>query len=320
MGGASAIAITTDKNSGGCSIQDVVSTVREQATALNDFPSPLPVIVRDLMVDEFQIALAKVRASVPSSLAQAQSGLYEQVPAYAICHIQARASQQSLKAAGVTINVGLVGPDRTKELLTFTTALGMEGILQVTSEEEIKWAVDAGAAIIAVTGQTTLRTAANAYTDSSLHLLITAHSFVQPLEACELKKFIPDDIIAAVHVDRRSIEYSQFTLSVTVLLRTTTTGAAVAAGAAVHDYQAAQHSAHFVEWLEEIEDCWVLRDAGYNCIWASEMLYKAGQLQAESVIAVVKCIRAKASVKYGRARGMSGKGEGAKEFLGTLAT
>jgi hypothetical protein len=38
---------------------------------------------------------------------------------------------QSLKAAGVTINVGLVGPDRTKELLTFTTALGMEGILQV---------------------------------------------------------------------------------------------------------------------------------------------------------------------------------------------
>jgi hypothetical protein len=40
---------------------------------------------------------------------------------------------QSLKAAGVTINVGLVGPDRTKELLTFTTALGMEGILQVNN-------------------------------------------------------------------------------------------------------------------------------------------------------------------------------------------
>jgi hypothetical protein len=50
------------------------------------------------------------------------------------------------------------------------------------------------------------------------------------------------------------------------------------------------------------------------------MMYKAGQTQAESVIAVIKAIRAKASVKYGRARGMSGKGEGAKEFLGTLAT
>jgi indole-3-glycerol phosphate synthase len=86
MGGASAIAITTDKNSGGCSIQDVVSTVREQATALNDFPSPLPVIVRDLMVDEFQIALAKVRTNVPSSLAQTQTGLYKHVPAYAMCH------------------------------------------------------------------------------------------------------------------------------------------------------------------------------------------------------------------------------------------
>jgi hypothetical protein len=45
---------------------------------------------------------------------------------------------------------------------------------------------------------------------------------------------------------------------------------------------------HSDEGLEEIEDCWVLRDAGYNCIWASEMLYKAGQLQAESVIAVIK--------------------------------
>jgi indole-3-glycerol phosphate synthase len=63
MGGASAIAITIDKNSGGCSTQDVVNTVKEQATAANDFPSPLPVIVRDLLVDEFQIALAKASGS-----------------------------------------------------------------------------------------------------------------------------------------------------------------------------------------------------------------------------------------------------------------
>lgn len=42
-------------------------------------------------------------------------------------------------------------------------------------------------------------------------------------------------------------------------------------------------------------------------------------MQAESAEAIIKAIRAKASVKYGRARAMSGKGEGAKEYLGYLA-
>jgi hypothetical protein len=82
LGGASAIAITTDKNSGGCSTQDVVNVVKEQATAMNDFPSPLPVIVRDLLVDEFQIALAKVRAVVPNSYAV--FGAYARL--YAMCY------------------------------------------------------------------------------------------------------------------------------------------------------------------------------------------------------------------------------------------
>lgn len=50
-----------------------------------------------------------------------------------------------------------------------------------------------------------------------------------------------------------------------------------------------------------------------------QVLYKGGMNQAESAEAILKAIRAKASVKYGRARGMSGKGEGAKEYLGYLA-
>lgn len=50
-----------------------------------------------------------------------------------------------------------------------------------------------------------------------------------------------------------------------------------------------------------------------------QVLYKGGMMQAESAEAILKAIRAKASVKYGRARGMSGKGEGAKEYLGYLA-
>ena len=42
-------------------------------------------------------------------------------------------------------------------------------------------------------------------------------------------------------------------------------------------------------------------------------------MQAESAEAIVKAVRAKASVEFARARGMSGKGEGAKEYLGYLA-
>ena len=56
----------------------------------------------------------------------------------------------------------------------------------------------------------------------------------------------------------------------------------------------------------------------FNSVWVCEILYKAGQTQAENVSAIIKAVRAKASVKYGRARGMSGKGEGAKEYLGYL--
>eukprot|EP00611_Tribonema_gayanum_P015078 TRINITY_DN267_c0_g1_i1.p1 TRINITY_DN267_c0_g1~~TRINITY_DN267_c0_g1_i1.p1 ORF type:complete len:358 (-),score=97.98 TRINITY_DN267_c0_g1_i1:206-1279(-) len=218
-GGASAVAIALDRNSGGCTDADVAAVIKEQSIAIGDFPGALPVITRDLVVDEFQVAHAK-----------------------------------NLGAIGVTISMGLVGPERAAELVDFTGALDMEAIVQVTNQEEVEAALQLGATILSVTGN-------------------------PPDEACELKKHIPDSVLAIVHVDRRSDE-----------------------------------------GLDEIEDCWILRDSGYNCIWASEMLYKAGQMQAESVIAVIKAIRAKASVKYGRARGMSGRGEGAKEFLATLAT
>ena len=41
---------------------------------------------------------------------------------------------QSYGAAGVTISLGLVGAERAKELVEFTTALEMEAVLQVSHE------------------------------------------------------------------------------------------------------------------------------------------------------------------------------------------
>jgi len=71
--------------------------------------------------------------------------------------------------------------------------------------------------------------------------------------------------------------------------------------------------------LIEAEDSWRLRDAGCNCIWASEVLFKFGFGDGEHTLTVLKAIKSKGSVKYARASGaFTGKGEGAKEFLGTI--
>ena len=71
--------------------------------------------------------------------------------------------------------------------------------------------------------------------------------------------------------------------------------------------------------LIEAEDSWRLRDAGYNAVWASEVLYKFQSEDGDNTGTIIKAITSKGSVKWTRASlSYSGKGEGAKEFLGTL--
>eukprot|EP00904_Undaria_pinnatifida_P003102 jgi/Undpi1/12793/HiC_scaffold_7.g02460.m1 len=218
-GGASCVAVATERQTGGCTDDDLRRVVVDQERCRGDFPGPMPVIIRDLVISEFEIARAKEAGAV-----------------------------------GVTVVLALVGPERCAELAAFCKKAGMEAVVQTTSREEIQQAAAAGGvSAISVVGKTVE-------------------------EAVELQQYIPESILSVVHVDRRSDE-----------------------------------------GLDEIEDCWQLRDAGYNTIWVSEVLYKGGQMQSETSEAIIKAIRAKASVKYGRARGMSGRGEGAKEYLGYLA-
>mmetsp|Transcript_35795 Transcript_35795/g.47252 ORF Transcript_35795/g.47252 Transcript_35795/m.47252 type:complete len:353 (-) Transcript_35795:393-1451(-) len=72
------------------------------------------------------------------------------------------------------------------------------------------------------------------------------------------------------------------------------------------------------EGLSEIEDAWSLRAIGYNTVWVGDIIYKGGMEHHESTKAIIKAFLAKTSVNFGRATGKSGKGEGAKEYLGTL--
>jgi len=72
------------------------------------------------------------------------------------------------------------------------------------------------------------------------------------------------------------------------------------------------------EGLAEVEDAWNLRTLGYSTVWVGDVIYKGGMDLHEGTKALIKALIAKSSVTWGRAKGKSGKGEGAKEYLGTI--
>ncbi|CAN0519315.1 unnamed protein product, partial [Ectocarpus sp. 12 AP-2014] len=58
-------------------------------------------------------------------------------------------------AAGVTVVLALVGPERAAELAAFAKKLGMEAVIQATSQEEIEQAVTSeDISIISIVGKT----------------------------------------------------------------------------------------------------------------------------------------------------------------------
>jgi len=70
--------------------------------------------------------------------------------------------------------------------------------------------------------------------------------------------------------------------------------------------------------MEEIEEAWLLRDKGFNAVWASDFLYKSGSEATEHAGAIIRSMCAKSSVKWASAKASSGRGEGAREYLGDL--
>lgn len=70
--------------------------------------------------------------------------------------------------------------------------------------------------------------------------------------------------------------------------------------------------------LEEVEEAWMLRDKGFNSVWASDCLYKYGQDEGEHPGAIIRSMKSKSSLKYASPKALSGKGEGAREYLGDI--
>lgn len=70
--------------------------------------------------------------------------------------------------------------------------------------------------------------------------------------------------------------------------------------------------------LEEVEETWACRDLGFNCAWISDALYKAGNNEVEHPGAIIKSMTSKSSTKWASPVARSGRGEGAREYLGDI--
>ena len=137
QGGAAAISVLTDKEGFGCSIVDLKQVVDEQGS----HHSPSPVLRKDFIIDPVQIAEA------------------------AVCG-----------AAAVLLIVAVLG-QRTKEFVDHTHAMGLDALVEVHDEMELKIAVDAGAEIIGINNR-------------------DLHTFTVSLETSKkLRPLIPDGIV-----------------------------------------------------------------------------------------------------------------------------
>jgi indole-3-glycerol phosphate synthase len=70
--------------------------------------------------------------------------------------------------------------------------------------------------------------------------------------------------------------------------------------------------------LQEIEEAWALRDKGFNCAWVGDALYKGGADSIEHPGAIIRSMKSKSSLKWASPKAYSGKGEGAREYLGDI--
>ena len=70
--------------------------------------------------------------------------------------------------------------------------------------------------------------------------------------------------------------------------------------------------------LAEVEETWACRDMGFNVAWVSDALYKAGNDLSEHPGAIIKSMSAKSSVRWASPVARSGRGEGAREYLGDI--
>jgi indole-3-glycerol phosphate synthase len=114
-GGAAAISVLTDEEGFGGTIRDLESVAKHQQRYKGNFPGPCPVLRKDFIIDEIQIAEASVAG-----------------------------------AGAVLLIMSALGQEKCKALLDTTHALGLDALVEVHDKEELEMALATGAKIIGV--------------------------------------------------------------------------------------------------------------------------------------------------------------------------
>uniref|UniRef100_A0A7S2S9Q6 indole-3-glycerol-phosphate synthase n=2 Tax=Rhizochromulina marina TaxID=1034831 RepID=A0A7S2S9Q6_9STRA len=115
-GGAHAVSVYMDPSTGGCTEEDFEEIVTEQQSALGGFPGPAPVIYRDVVVDEVQLAHAR-----------------------------------ACRADAVVLSVGVLGDD-LQEMMAAAGEFGLEVVVEAKNEADIERAAATDAPMIALAG------------------------------------------------------------------------------------------------------------------------------------------------------------------------
>ena len=115
-GGAAAVSVLTDKEGFGCDIADLKQVIDEQENYRHMYshPGPCPILRKDFIIDPVQIAEATVCG-----------------------------------ASAVLLIIAVLG-ERTKDFIDHTHAMGLDALVEVHDEDELKTAIDAGAEIIGI--------------------------------------------------------------------------------------------------------------------------------------------------------------------------
>lgn len=114
-GGAGAISVLTDLEGFGGTMDDLRAVAKAQNTFKEKYTGPCPILRKEFIIDEVQIAEA------------VQGG-----------------------ASAVLLIVAALGKERTKELLDATHAFGLDALVEVHSQAELDIALEIGAEIVGV--------------------------------------------------------------------------------------------------------------------------------------------------------------------------
>ena len=290
--GVTGIAIMADAKMGGCNYEhDLPFCVQEQnrIRKSNVLPGPMYIVNSDVIVDPIQIArTAAIRHSTSNHNNKKNNNPSDP-------------QKSEIAAIVLQYSVVVTADDTTLlvELIQSARALDMEVIVTVTDPQQAQTAVNLGVSIICVMAPVVVGGDASSMeqpvsstgTTTSTTKLRTNNTFVDAQIACIENIQYPDDnqnVCFLAHIPVKSDN---------------------------------------TQW-NEIEDVWYIRDTHmFQGIYVSDILYK-GQVASTTFTgsndsmehpgSIIKAMISKSSKLWGVVTTKSGRGEGAREYLGDI--